>query len=185
VDEATISGSVPRSRGQSGGDPRPVPARSPDSGGRGSHRVRVRIQDHKKNGAAGAVYSQLEDESRHRPRFHPMDFAEFKENQHHQKQCIRDSENLRVHSALSFIWWVSIKMRSFPSSSKISSSHSDKNWIFFVLSDRRWVQFPPSVWAAAATLYAMGQHWDETQHILDLLQVSKVLVHFNQSLFVF
>jgi len=50
-----------------------------------------------------------------------------------------------------------------------------------LFSDWRWLQFPPSVWAAAAMLHAMGQHWDETVNILDLLQVTKVLVPFNQS----
>ncbi|KAJ6829984.1 cyclin-D3-3-like [Iris pallida] len=41
------------------------------------------------------------------------------------------------------------------------------------VADWRWVRFPPSVWASAALMHANVGVFDELQHFMDMLEISK------------
>ncbi|ONK78956.1 uncharacterized protein A4U43_C01F1400 [Asparagus officinalis] len=76
-------------------------------------------------------------------------------------------------TALDFIQCILPKLKDCDDDTAVEVLRSCEHVLASVLSDWRWVQFPPSVWAAAATMQATGVHSDAMQHIFDLLQVSK------------
>ncbi|ONK70316.1 uncharacterized protein A4U43_C05F32470 [Asparagus officinalis] len=76
-------------------------------------------------------------------------------------------------TALSFIQCMLPNLKKTCGYNAVGILRSCELVLLSVLSDWRWVQFPPSVWAAASMMQALGLHLDSVQHIMDLLQVSK------------